>query len=72
MLIGNLLDWTNGDLSGPESLELFADLVNTGYAWTLEGHIGREAQRLIDSGMLVADPEGSGRCVPNPEYMEEE
>jgi hypothetical protein len=68
-MLGQLLAFVNGDLTGPESLELFAELVNTGYAWQLEGHYGREAARLIDSGMLELGQDG--RYHPNPEYMED-
>lgn len=35
-----------------KTLELFAHLVKTGLAWTMEGRIGRTAKHLIDIGHL--------------------
>jgi hypothetical protein len=37
-----------------EVLEAWQVLVDTGYAWTLPGSIGRQAQALIDCGLISA------------------
>lgn len=68
-MLGRLIDFVNGELTGPESLELFAELVNTGYAWQLEGHMGREAARLIESGMLTVTDVNPVQVEANPEFM---
>jgi hypothetical protein len=47
-----ILAFEQDRLSGPESLELFGELVASGRAWTLPGHYGREAHRLIEEGWL--------------------
>ncbi len=45
------------DLAGFEAtqdnyLAAYQHLVNTGAAWSLQGRIGREAHRLIESGLI--------------------
>ncbi len=49
--LGFILAYENGELETDE--ELFAGfqrLINSGLAWTLQGHYGRTAQILIDAG----------------------
>lgn len=53
---GNLVDFIipheSGELSGNDTLELYSYLVRTGQAWTLQGHYGRTAMSMIESGYL--------------------
>lgn len=51
-LIGSLIDYESGEISGTDMLELFAELIKTGRAWTLQGHYGRTAQALIEGGYI--------------------
>lgn len=41
-----------GEATDEEVLTLFADLIKTGDAWTLQGSYGRMAQALIESGLI--------------------
>ena len=41
--------------SDEQFLEAWQHLVDTGLAWTLEGHIGRTAQALIRNGDITPD-----------------
>ena len=51
-MIDKIIAYEQGELSEDEIIELFQDLVNTGMAWRLQGHYGRMAKYLIDSGLV--------------------
>ena len=40
------------DFSMEEQLEAWQHLVDTGYAWTLQGWYGRTAADMIDAGII--------------------
>jgi hypothetical protein len=46
-----IIRYENGDMDHDESIELFQKLIDTGYAWRLQGHYGRTAQNLIELGL---------------------
>lgn len=33
-------------------LQFFGDLISSGYAWQLQGHYGREANAIIQEGLI--------------------
>lgn len=43
--------------SEDDFLDTYQHLVNTGQAWSLEGHVGRTAMTLIETGELALGPE---------------
>lgn len=53
-LIDSIIKYENGELGYDECITLFQHLVDTGLAWTLQGHYGRTAARLIDAGEVLA------------------
>lgn len=52
----DIFDYEAGDLSEQETVLLFADLIRSGLAWSLQGHYGRTAAALIENGVI--SPEG--------------
>jgi len=55
-LVGDIMAFESGELSPGRTLDLFAHLVKTGQAWTLQGSYGRTAAALIEQGYIT--PEG--------------
>ncbi|MFG2923912.1 hypothetical protein ACGFYA_20715 [Streptomyces sp. NPDC048305] len=51
----DLMSFEGGELDQRETLELFATLVKSGLAWTLQGNYGRAANELIHAGYLTRD-----------------
>ncbi|WJN63160.1 hypothetical protein [Streptomyces phage phiScoe44] len=52
-LVIDLISYEEGMLDDAETLELFGKLVKSGMAWTLQGHYGRVAKDMIESGYLT-------------------
>ena len=56
-----IMAYERGELSNIKTLELFAKLIKTGMAWSLQGHYGRTAQSLIDNEYI--SKKGKILCV---------
>jgi hypothetical protein len=56
-LVDNIIAYEQGELNDREVVCLFADLVRSGMAWSLQGHYGRTANALIKEGWI--DREGN-------------
>lgn len=52
MLFEKLMRYENGEMTQEEMLELFAHLIETGLAWTLQGSYGRTARELVRAGYI--------------------
>ena len=55
--INNIIAYEQGELNDQEIVCLFADLVRSGMAWSLQGSYGRTANALIKEGWI--DREGN-------------
>jgi hypothetical protein len=51
-LVGSIIAFESGELDDAGTLTLFANLVKTGQAWSLQGSYGRTAAALIDAGYI--------------------
>lgn len=49
----DIIAYECGELSESAVINLFQRLVNTGLAWKLQGHYGRTAAYLIETGMVT-------------------
>ncbi|MEU0120655.1 hypothetical protein ABZ114_02990 [Streptomyces albidoflavus] len=54
-LVIDMISYESGELDSDDSMDLFATLIKTGMAWTLQGHYGRTARALIDRGLIDED-----------------
>ena len=54
-LTDKIIDFECGLLDDTGVLELFAELISNGMAWTLQGSYGRTASALIDAGYISED-----------------
>lgn len=55
MNIDSIIAFESGELDDMQTLELFAGLIKSGSAWSLQGSYGRTAASLIDSGFITTD-----------------
>lgn len=51
-VIDMIIAYESGELEAEKTLELFAELIKTGQAYTLQGHYGRTATALIQDGYI--------------------
>jgi hypothetical protein len=49
-LIDKIMAYESGELDLDGIIELFQELIDSGQAWSLQGHYGRCAEALIDQG----------------------
>jgi len=61
-IIMRMTEYEQGTLSKEDTLDLFADLLNTGVLWQIKANAeyGRKASYLIESGLL--DSQQHKRC----------
>lgn len=50
--VDQIIAFEAGELGSHDVVRLFAGLVKSGLAWTLQGCYGRQATRLIEAGFI--------------------
>lgn len=51
--VGEIMAYEDGTITEERFIKLFQYLVDTGLAWKLQGHYGRTAQAMLDSGKIT-------------------
>lgn len=51
--VNDIIAYENGDMQEEEMIQFFQELIDSGAAWTLQGHYGRMAQNLIEDGVCT-------------------
>ena len=51
--VNDIIAYENGDMQEEEVIQFFQELIDSGAAWTLQGHYGRMAQNLIEDGVCT-------------------
>lgn len=68
-MIDSIIDYENGQLAQEDTVVLFQQLIDNGQAWRLQGHYGRAAHDLIESGLCMLGEVGHndhyGNYVPS-------
>jgi hypothetical protein len=54
-IVNLIIAYESGELTTEEQIELFARLIKSGMAWSLQGHYGRTAKYLIEIGAIDRD-----------------
>jgi hypothetical protein len=52
-MVSKICRYEEGKMSEEEIISFFQELVNSGVAWTLQGHYGRMAMSLIEDGVVT-------------------
>ena len=55
--VSMIIQYEQGELDAEDVVKLFAELIKSGLAWSLQGHYGREASRFIDAGIISREGE---------------
>jgi hypothetical protein len=56
-IVDLIIAFESGEMTTEEQIKLFATLIKSGMAWSLQGSYGRTASYLIDEGVIDRDGE---------------
>ena len=54
-IVNAINEYESGELDQVDTVELFQHLVDTGLAWSLQGHYGRTAMSMIHEGIVSVE-----------------
>lgn len=52
-LLDDIIAYENGDMDEDDLIAFFQRLVDTGLAWSFQGHYGRTAMAFIEAGLVT-------------------
>ena len=50
--VDDIIAFETGQMSEADMIKMFQRMVNTGQVWSLQGSYGRQAQSLLDAGVI--------------------
>jgi hypothetical protein len=56
-MVTKIMRYESGEMDGDEMVAFFQELIDSGFAWELQGSYGRTAQHLIDTGLCTPKQE---------------
>jgi len=65
-LTEKIIAYESGAMDDGEAILFFQELVDSGVVWQLQGHYGRVASTLIDTGMIKLKDEDNGTETLDP------
>ena len=52
-MVDKIIRYENGEMNEGETVQFFQELIDSGLAWSLQGHYGRVASALIEEGLCA-------------------
>jgi hypothetical protein len=52
-MVDKIIRYETGEMSEDETIQFFQELIDSGLAWSLQGHYGRVASTLIEEGLCT-------------------
>ena len=52
--VDKIIAYESGEMDEEQIIEMFQELIDNGMAWTSQGHYGRTAKALIETGYCTA------------------
>ena len=56
-MVSKIIQYEAGNMNAEETIEFFQELIDSGMAWTLQGHYGRTAAYLIKESLCKKSEE---------------
>ena len=59
--VDDIIRWESGEMSQAEEIKFFQGLVNTGECWRLQGAYGRQADAMLEAGVIKPPKNAKGK-----------
>jgi len=64
-IIDRIMSYEMGFMDDAETLKLFSELISNKMVWSMQGHYGRTASALIESGWIDSDGSITDKAYDN-------